>query len=67
MTTPTKPEEARTLRPGWKTTEFWLSLFGALYPLFERDVPAAAKVIVSGAVAVGYAVARGVAKRSIGQ
>ena len=61
------------VKPGWKTTEFWLTVVVALGSLlWGADVlnPEAAGtankvfgLIVSGLAAVGYTVSRGLAKK----
>jgi len=61
------------VKPGWKTTEFWLSVFVVLGSLLwgadvldPEGVGTANKVfglIVSGLAAVGYTVSRGLAKK----
>lgn len=60
--------ERVTLTPGWKTTEFWVTLgSGGLLPVILGGLPAtwqAAIGAVSGAV---YALARGLAKLGIGR
>ena len=61
------------MKPGWKTTEFWLTVVVALASLlWGADVldpeagGTANKVfglVVSGLAAVGYTVSRGLAKK----
>lgn len=52
------------MKPGWKTTEFWLSLGTLVLTNVQGSLPPAVQVAVSGVVTVGYAVARALAKRS---
>jgi len=72
-TTPTTP-----VKPGYKTTEFWLALFaqllgllvliGKLTPEQQSALMAAAEklaaAIVMGASAFGYTLSRGIAKKN---
>lgn len=62
-----KPEEVRTLRPGWKTTEFWVSLGGAVLPWVVTELPSTWKAALGTGAAAVYAVARGLAKLGIGR
>ena len=51
------------MKPGYKTTEFWLTLFAAIAPFFGASIdPTTAQTISAGVVAA-YAVARGIAKK----
>lgn len=62
-----KPEEVRTLRPGWKTTEFWVTLAGGAVPWIVPNLPPTWQAILSTAAGAVYAVARGLAKLGIGR
>ena len=56
------------MRPGWQTTEFWVTLAalaGAVY-LFAIDKPEAGAAVL-GLVGAGYVVARSAAKRGNGK
>jgi len=63
----------KEVKPGWKTTEFWLSVVVVLGSLLwgadvldPEGVGTANKVfglVVSGLAAVGYTISRGMAKR----
>lgn len=62
-----KPEEVRTLRPGWMTTEFYTSLGGALAPWILAELPATWKATLTVIASGVYALARGLAKLGIGR
>lgn len=53
------------MKPGYKTTEFWLTLLGSIATYVEPALPPIAKAIVTGALGVGYAISRGLAKSSV--
>lgn len=53
------------MKPGYKTTEFWFAVatsLGALVSALSNGLSDATAAKVSGIVAAGYAVARGLAK-----
>lgn len=53
-------------RPGWQTSEFYVSIFSMIAPLLYDTLPATWKAaLMTGAGAV-YALARGLAKLGIG-
>jgi hypothetical protein len=62
-------------KPGWRTTEFWLSLVAALVGLFmasgvlpvEHMAMKIAGFALSALAALGYSVGRGIAKANIPQ
>jgi hypothetical protein len=62
-----KTEETRTLRPGWKTTEFYTSVGGALLPWVIAELPPVWKAALTTGAAAVYALARGLAKLGIGR
>ena len=62
-----KPEEVRTLRPGWKTTEFYVSLAGGVIPWLIPNLPPTWQAAVTTAAGAVYALARGLAKLGIGR
>ena len=62
-----KPEETRTLRPGWKTTEFYVTLGGAVLPWLVQGLPPAWQAALGTGAAAVYALARGLAKLGIGR
>lgn len=50
------------MKPGWRTTEFWLTLAGSLWTVFGSAAPPAVKAIVAAALPAAYAISRGLAK-----
>lgn len=62
-----KPEEVRTLRPGWKTTEFWVSLAVGAAPFVHEALPATWKATLAVVAGGIYTLARGLAKLGIGR
>jgi hypothetical protein len=50
------------MKPGWKTTEFWITLATALASLFAPMVPDQWRAPVAGAAGVAYTISRGIAK-----
>ena len=59
---PATPAASATniVKPGWQTTEFWLTVGGAIVALVpQAGVPAWAAYLLGAA----YAVARGIAKK----
>lgn len=65
MATTTTPEEKLQLRPGWKTTEFWFSIVGAVAPWALEAAPPTVKAVITAGAAAVYAIARGLAKLGI--
>lgn len=61
------PEEKRALKPGWKTTEFYTSIGGALLPWLIAELPPTYKAVLATGAAAVYALARGLAKLGIGK
>ncbi|MBI4714431.1 MAG: hypothetical protein HY760_00530 [Nitrospirae bacterium] len=67
-------EEGTTMKPGWKTTEFWKTVitsvtmlaaaFGIIIPVDVDALVQAALVVGSAVVTVGYSISRGIAKRA---
>jgi hypothetical protein len=55
------------VKPGWQTTEFWLSLGALIYPLLEPAVPGSVKAVVGGVAAGVYAISRALAKLGVGR
>lgn len=52
-------------KPGWKTTEFWLSLFtaaGAGFAAVGHVLPPQWAAITGAVITAGYSIARGLAK-----
>ena len=59
--------ERKTLKPGWRTTEFYVSIAGMLMPLVIDHLPPTWKgALATGAAAV-YAIARGLSKIGLGR
>ena len=62
------------MKPGWKTTEFWLSLIAAVVGVLAANgnldpSSSLAKIVGIAAVvlaAMGYTVSRGIAKKGSG-
>ena len=53
------------MKPGYKTTEFWLSLLGMALPILQTihdTVPAANSVWVSAIIAAAYTASRAFVK-----
>lgn len=63
--------QAPGTKPGWKTTEFWLSLVGMIAGVIvgsglpeEHPAVRIAGLVLAGLSAMGYSAARGLAKRA---
>jgi len=67
MTEPRVTEEKRTLKPGWKTTEFYVSLAGGVLPYLLPSLPPTWQAVLSTGAGAVYALARGLAKLGIGR
>ena len=55
------------MKEGYKTTEFWLSIFSALSGIlgtYGGLISGPAGIIVTAVVTAGYSIARGLAKKS---
>lgn len=52
-------------KAGWKTTEFWLTVAGAVFVNVGPAVPDKWQAILTAAMAAVYALARGVAKQGV--
>jgi hypothetical protein len=53
-------------KKGYKTTEFWVSLLASVLVVFDGiPTPETKEGYVVGAIAVAYAVARGIAKAGV--
>lgn len=50
------------MKPGWKTTEFWLSLATSAWAIFGHVLPPAAQGVVVGVATGAYALARAITK-----
>lgn len=60
-------EERLQLKPGWRTTEFWMTIGGAALPYLSDAIPATWKAAIGGVATAIYALARGLAKLGIGR
>lgn len=54
------------MKPGWKTTEFWVTLATSAWAIFGHQLPAAIQGVVVAVASAAYAVSRGVVKASEG-
>lgn len=54
------------MKPGWKTTEFWVTVATSLWAMFGQSLPAAAQGVVVAVASAAYAVSRAVVKASDG-
>jgi hypothetical protein len=54
--------EIAPIKPGWKTTEFYLSLATAILPWLAVHLPDQWKATLSVVSAAVYAISRGIAK-----
>lgn len=53
-------------KPGWQTTEFWLTIFtnaGSLVGTYGGFIPEPWGLIVGAIVTAGYQISRGLAKK----
>lgn len=50
------------MKPGIRTTEFWLSLATSLWAIFGHTLPPVAQAVVVGVSSGAYAIARAIAK-----
>ena len=54
------------MKDGWKTTEFWVTVFSVLSSLLASYgglISGPAGVVVSAVVTAGYSISRGLAKK----
>lgn len=54
------------MKPGWKTTEFWLTVFttaSGLVSQYGGFIPEPWGLLVGAVVTAGYTISRGLAKR----
>jgi hypothetical protein len=52
-------------KPGWKTTEFWVTVGTSLWAIFGHVLPPVAQAVVVGVAQAAYAVSRAVTKNSL--
>ena len=50
------------MKPGWKTTEFWVTLGTTLWALFGHALPPTAQALVATVVPAAYSIGRAIAK-----
>jgi hypothetical protein len=50
------------MRPGIRTTEFWLTALTAIWGAVEPSLPPLARALVPAVAAVAYSISRGLAK-----
>jgi hypothetical protein len=60
-----------TIKPGWKTTEFWIALLAEIVPVvliaFGVTIPPELLAAILSVPPTGYAVSRGIAKHNLGK
>jgi hypothetical protein len=54
-------------KPGWRTTEFWVTVATTAWSLFGHTLPPLAQAVVAAVVPAAYSIARAVAKRPVKQ
>lgn len=57
------PLAVTQVKPGWKTTEFWLTVATGAGTLFGDFIPASWKAAVVTVTAAAYAISRAIAKK----
>jgi hypothetical protein len=57
-----RPTDGWDMKPGWKTTEFWLSTAVSAWAIFGHVLPPVAQAVVVGVASGAYSIARAVAK-----
>lgn len=50
------------MKPGYLTTEFWVTLASSLWGIFGTSAPPTVKVIAPAVLGAFYAISRGLAK-----
>ena len=50
------------MKPGWQTTEFWMTIATNLWAAFESGLPPLVRVIVPAAATAVYTVTRAITK-----
>ena len=51
------------MKPGWQTSEFWLTVATTAWTLFGHSMPPQAQAVVAAVVPAAYSIARAIAKR----
>jgi hypothetical protein len=59
---PTPVLPAKAIKPGWQTTEFYLSLVTAILPWLSSHIPPQWQAGLSVVSGIFYAISRGLAK-----
>lgn len=52
------------MKPGWQTSEFWLTVLGGVWSAVAPGSSEAVQVIVPAVLGAAYAISRGLAKQS---
>lgn len=55
------------MKPGWKTTEFWLTIFTALNGIvgqYAGLIPEPYGIIITSVMGAAYSISRGLAKKN---
>ena len=55
--------ERKAVKPGWQSTEFWLSAGATIWPLLSDAIPPTWKAAILTASAGIYTIARAIVKR----
>lgn len=50
-------------KPGWQTTEFWVTVATSVWAIFGHSLPPTSQAVVVGVAQAAYAVSRALAKR----
>jgi hypothetical protein len=50
------------MKPGWKTSEFWLTVLTSVGTLFTDVLPASVRWVPTAVSSAAYAISRGLAK-----
>lgn len=53
------------MKPGWKTTEFWLTLATSLWGVFGNSLPPLAQAIIPTVATAAYTIGRAIAKMPV--
>ncbi len=67
LTSASNPDSSRSIRPGWQTTEFWLTLLGHLGLIsgaISGVLPPQYAALAAAASQVAYNLSRGLVKSS---
>lgn len=50
------------MKPGWQTTEFWMSLATSIWAVVESSLPPLVRVVVPAAATAVYTIGRAITK-----